>query len=64
MARAAIFYETIMSLADKQSTISRVLSRLEDSGFLTVSADAVDSRRRNAELRPGVRAFLSSVLEA
>lgn len=54
--------DLVEAMEDVPSTVSRTLERLEGNGFLTVRPDPVDNRRRVAELRPGVRAFLDSVL--
>jgi DNA-binding transcriptional ArsR family regulator len=54
--------DLVEAMQDKPSTISRALERLEGTGFLTVRQDPADNRRRVAELRPGVRQFLDSVL--
>jgi DNA-binding transcriptional ArsR family regulator len=54
--------DLVEQMEDSPSTVSRTLDRLESSGFLTVVPDAADNRRRVAELRPGVRAFLDTVL--
>jgi hypothetical protein len=54
--------DLVESMKDRPSTVTRTLDRLEGSGFLTVRPDPADNRRRVAELRPGVRAFLDSVL--
>jgi DNA-binding MarR family transcriptional regulator len=54
--------QLVPRLGGRQSTVSHCLDRLENAGFLTLQADPGDGRRRVAELRPGVRAFLSSIL--
>lgn len=50
-------------MKDRLSTVSRCLARLRDWGFAISAADTNDSRRQIYELRPGVKEFLTTILE-